>query len=290
VSQLVVFFAETLRGAVPYVACALGGLLTERAGIVNVALEGTLLASGFAAMAVAFATGSAFVGLAAGVVAGAVLCAGHSTLVVRAGISDIVSGIALNLAVAGGVRIGLRLLFHSAANSPAINGFPVWSNESFLGPLLRALTSPVLLLLVLIALFLPALLGRTRLGLHLRAAGEAEEAAVAAGVDVARVRILAGLLSGAVAGLGGAFLVFDQHHFDSGMSGGRGYIALAALVLGRHRPGLTVAACLAFAALESAQIALQDRLAVPTQAVQMLPYVAVLVLLGVAGRRHLARA
>jgi general nucleoside transport system permease protein len=290
VSQAVVFVAETLRMAIPYVACALGGLLTERAGVINVALEGTLLVSGFVAMALAFASGSAVLGLVGGVVAGAALCAGHSTLVVRAGISDIVSGIALNIAVAGGVRVGLRLLFHSSANSPAIGGFPVWSNDSFLGPLLRALTSPVLVLLALIAALLPTFLARTRLGLHLRAAGEAEAAALAAGVDVSRVRILAGLFSGAVAGLGGVFLVFDQHHFDSGMSGGRGYIALAALVLGRHQPWLTVGACLAFASLESAQIALQDRLPVPTQAVQMLPYVAVLVLLGVAGRRHLTRA
>lgn len=289
-SQAIVFVAETLRMSVPYIACALGGLLTERAGVVNVALEGTLLASGFVATAVAFASGSAMLGVVGGVAAGALLCGGHSTLVVRAKISDIVSGIALNMAVAGAVRIGLRLLYHSAANSPAIEGFPTWKGDGALSPIVRVLTSPVLLVLALVAAVLPAFLERTRVGLHLRAAGEAEEAAVAAGVDVSSVRISAGLLSGGVAGLGGAFLVFDQHHFDSGMSGGRGYIALAALVLGRHRPGLTVAACLAFAALESAQIALQDRLPVPTQAVQMLPYVAVLVLLGVAGRRHLARA
>ena len=284
-SRLVVFVAEALRMSVPYAACALGGLVTERAGVVNVALEGTLLISGFAAAACFLFSGSAVVGLIGGVLAGAALCAGHSALVVRARIDDIVSGIALNLIVAGGVRVGLRLLYQSAANAPPVAGFASFSSPSFLLPILRAVLSPVVLCLVVAAACLPFFLRRTRFGLRLRASGEAEDAALAAGIDVPRTRIVAGALAGALAGLGGVHLVYDQHHFDSGMSGGRGYIALAALVLGRHAPLGTVLACLVFAVLEAGQIALQDVLPVPTQAVQMIPYVAVLVLLAVAGRR-----
>lgn len=283
-SRAIVFVAETFRMAVPYVACALGGLITERAGVVNVALEGTLLVSGFAAAAFTLASGSAIVGLLGGVVAGAALCALHSTLVVRARVSDIVSGIALNIAIGGGVRVGLRLLYQSSANSPAVAGFPGFSSASALAPIGRALLSPVVALLAVLACLLPSFLARTRFGLHLRAAGEAEVAATAAGVDVPRTRVLAGALAGVFAGLGGVHLVFDQHHFDSGMSGGRGYIALAALVVGRHRPLATALACLGFAGLEAGQIALQDVLPVPTQLVQMLPYVAVLLLLALASR------
>ncbi len=283
-SRAVVFVAETLRMSVPYVACALGGLITERSGVINVALEGTLLISGFAAAAMTLFTGSAIVGLVSGIAAGAALCALHSTLVVRARISDIVSGIALNLAIGGAVRVGLRLLFQSSANSPSVAGFPSFSSTSVLAPLGRALLSPVVGVLCVLGCLLPAFLARTRFGLHLRASGEAEGAATAAGIDVPRTRIVAGALAGMFAGLGGVHLVFDQHHFDSGMSGGRGYIALAALVVGRHRPLATALACLGFAALEAGQIALQDVLPVPTQLVQMLPYVAVLVLLAVASR------
>lgn len=285
-SRSVVFVAETLRMSVPYLACALGGLITERAGVVNVALEGTLLMSGFAAAAMTLLSGSALIGLLAGVAAGAAVCALHSTLVVRARISDIVSGIALNLTIGGAVRIGLRLLFQSSANSPSFPGFPTLTSSSLFAPIGRALLSPVVAVLLALGLSLPSLLARTRFGLHLRAAGEAEGAATAAGIDVPHTRIAAGALAGVFAGLGGVHLVFDQHHFDSGMSGGRGYIALAALVVGRHQPLATAVACLGFAALEAGQIALQDVLPVPTQAVQMLPYVAVLLLLALTARRR----
>jgi simple sugar transport system permease protein len=141
-----------------------------------------------------------------------------------------------------------------------------------------------LLVLATVPLTVLALM-RTPFGLRVRAVGEHPEAAASAGVRVARTRILAVSLAGAAAGLAGAWLAFDQHQFSSGMSGGRGFIALAAVVVAGWRPGRAALFCLLFGVAEAAQIALQDQHAVPHQIVQMLPYLATLIALaGWVGR------
>ena len=278
-SRAIVFVSETLRMAAPYAACGLAAVVGERAGVVNIALEGGLIVSGLAAAAVAIASGSPALGLVAAVAAGAVFAAFHGALVVRGRVDAIVSGIALNVIAYGVARVALRVLYESASNSPKVPGF----RGDVASPLLRVVADPVALALVLAGVLVVLVLRRTRFGLHLRAAGESPDAARAAGVDVPRVRILATALSGGIAGLGGAHLVFDQRHFDAGMSGGRGFIALAAVILGGWRPLPTALACVGFAALEATQIALQDAIRVPPELVQMLPYVATLVVLaGVA--------
>jgi simple sugar transport system permease protein len=170
------------------------------------------------------------------------------------------------------------VLYDSASNSPKVPGFGL----EVASPIVRVLADPVVLLLALVFGAVSTMLVRTRFGLHLRASGEGPDAARAAGVDVASVRIAASTLAGAIAAIGGAHLVFDQHHFDAGMSGGRGFIALAAVILGGWRPGRAALACLGFAALEATQIALQDAVKVPPELVQMLPYAATLVVLGLA--------
>jgi simple sugar transport system permease protein len=130
------------------------------------------------------------------------------------------------------------------------------------------------------------LLARTRFGLRVRACGENPEAARAAGVNVRRVRMGAVTLGAAICGLGGAALAFDQHQFQSGMSGGRGFIALAAVIVSGWRPLRAVAACAAFAALDAAQIAAQDRAGELRDLAQMLPYVGTLVVLAWIGARR----
>jgi general nucleoside transport system permease protein len=286
VSRIEVFVAETLRMAVPYVACGLGAVISERAGVINVAFEGTLVVSGLASAIAAIATGSASAGLLSGILVGAAFCALHGALVTRARVDMIVSGIALNIIAFGAARVALRVLYDSASNSPRVPGFggPFAKLEGA-SPLFQVILEPVALIVFLVVLLSSPLLERTRFGLRVRAVGETPEAAVAVGVPALRVKLAAAALSGAIAGLGGAHLVLDEHHFDAGMSGGRGFIALAAVILGAWKPLPVSFACLGFAALEATQIALQDVLPVPPELIQLIPYLATLVALAAVAHR-----
>lgn len=283
--------AETLRIAAPYACAAMGGIWAEKSGIVQIGLEGVLLTSAFTSVVVAHASGSAVVGLLAGMSAGATLSLGHALLVERAKVHAVVSGIALNLLAYAATRLALRGLYDSASNSPGIEGFrfgPVGAGGAAL--LGRVLMDPVTLAALAMALATPWVLQKTRFGLRVRAAGENPTAVASLGLSVTRIRCLALLVSGAVCGLGGVHLAFDQHRFESGMSNGRGFIALAAVVVSGWRAGRAVLACLAFGALEALQIVLQDTLRSwrGGDLVQLLPYVATLVVLGFAAGRGAA--
>ena len=281
--------AETLRIAAPYTCAAMGGIWAEKSGVVQIGLEGVLLTSAFAGVAMAHASGSEALGLVGGVIAGALLSLGHALLVEKAKVHAIVSGIALNLLAFAATRLALRGLYDSASNSPGIEGFrygPVGADgASLLG---RVFADAVTLAAIAITIATPWVLTRTRFGLRVRAAGENPEAVAAVGLSVTRIRAYALLVSGAACGLGGVHLAFDQHRLESGMSNGRGFIALAAVVVSGWRAGYAALACVAFGALEALQIVLQDRLRTSRggDLIQLLPYVATLVVLGfAAGRR-----
>lgn len=286
--------AETLRIAVPYGCAALAGMWAERAGVVHIGLEGVLLASAFSGVAVAHASGSAWVGLALGVAAGAALSLAHAAVVIRLRVHAVLSGIALNLFALAGTRLMLRALYDSASNSPAIEGFRFGPT----GPtgaqhLARVLADPTFALALVVTLASPLILQHTRFGLRVRAAGEHPAAAESTGIVVPRVRYLALALSGAICAVGGVHLAFDQHAFESGMSNGRGFIALAAVVVAGWRPLPIAVACLAFAALEALQVVAQDaaRKSLLGPLVPLLPYVATLVVLAfAAGRDRAPRA
>jgi simple sugar transport system permease protein len=270
--------AQTLRMSIPYACAALGGVWSERSGVVNIALEGMLLAAGLAAVVVDHASDSAVLGVAAAALTGAVVGAVHAWVFVRGRVDAIVSGIALNLVAAGGTRFLLRALYASSSNSPAVPGFRVTALHGASGALLlaRTLADPLTLATVALTAATGWLMYTTRFGLRVRAAGENPEAAQSVGVDVARVRVVAVSLGGAICGIGGAALAYDQHQFQSGMSGGRGFIALAAVIVSGWRPARAVVACVLFAALDAVQIVAQDQALVPRDVVQMLPYVATL--------------
>jgi ABC-type uncharacterized transport system permease subunit len=274
--------AQTLRMAVPYAGAALGGVLSERSGVVNIALEGTLLASALASVAVQHATGSAVVGALAGVGVGAVVGLLHGALVVRGRVDAIVSGLAINLAAAGGTRFLLRALYGSSSNSPSVDGLRALDG---LPLVLRTLLDPFFLLTALAVGLTATMLDRTAFGLRLRACGEDPSAAQAVGVDVARTRLLGVSLGGAAAGLGGTALAYDLHQFQAGMSGGRGFIALAAVIVSGWSPRAASLACLVFAALDALQIVLQGQTRAPAQIFAMLPFVATLVALALVSRR-----
>ncbi len=284
--------AETLRTATPYACAAVGGIWAERSGVIQIGLEAVLLTSAFTSVAVAATSGSAALGLAAGVASGAILSVIHGLLVEKARVHAVISGIALNLLAYAGTRLALRGLFDSASNSPGIEGFRFGpTGTSGAAMLARVFLDPVTLLAVAATALTPFVFARTRFGLRARAAGENPVAAASVGIDVTRVRLAALVVSGAICGLGGVHLAFDQRQFESGMSTGRGFMALAAVVVSGWRAERAVAACIAFGALEALQTVLQDQVqgsAGAALVIRVLPYTVTLVVLCFAAGRAAA--
>jgi simple sugar transport system permease protein len=280
------FLVQVLRISVPYVLAALGGTFSERGGVVNIALEGILLVGAFGFVVGTWFTGLPAVGVLAGVAAGVLLAGVLGLVTVRFGADHIVAGVAVNLLAVGLTRFFLNLIWDSSSNSarvPAVE--PLVAAEGGSG-LLALLTHPLVWLALGLLLLGHAVLFRTRFGLRLRACGEHPEAAATLGVRVRRLRWAGVLLSGGLAGLAGVWLASDQHQFTDNMSNGRGFIALAAMIFGKWRPLQGAAACLLFGAAEALQIALQGTgSGIPTQFLQMLPYLlTVVALVGFMGR------
>lgn len=209
--------AATLHSATPLILAAMGGVLSERAGVVNIALEGLMLTGAFVAVWAGAASGT--VGLLAALVAGGLLGLLHAFLTQRMRMDHVVSGLGINLLAAGVTRyLSLRYF----PDGIRVNGLP---DTLFLG---LALLMPVLIAL---------LLWRTRFGLRLRAVGESPESARMAGIAPGPPRYAAVMLSGMLAALAGAYLsLADSHTFTSNMSSGKGYIALAAVIFGKWNP------------------------------------------------------
>ncbi|ABB24514.1 ABC transporter permease [Pelodictyon luteolum] len=271
--ELAVIFFQILRIAVPYVLTSVGAVFSERGGVVNLALEGLILAGAFAASAGMHLTGSAAAGVAAAILAGLAVALFFAFLTVTLGADQIVSGIALNILMMGGTRFGLVLLYGSAMNSERIAGFGAAS----------VLLDPLFLTAVAVVPAAQYLLFHTPYGLRLRAAGEDAAATDSAGVSVPVMRYSGVLISGVFAALGGAFLVFQQHTFTDSMSAGRGYMALAAMIIGRWNPLGAALASLFFASAESMEIWTQGGW-LPSQVVQSMPYALTLLVLAGFGK------
>ncbi|NUQ12441.1 MAG: ABC transporter permease [Gemmatimonadaceae bacterium] len=286
---VVAFLVQTLRIATPYLLAASGGVLSERAGIIALTLEGWMLTSAFCAALGSFYAQSAWIGLLCGIAGGVAAAALHGVASIRFRANQVVVGIAINLLAIGTTRFFLRLAFDSSSNSPRVPGFDWFlgsaEGTSDLGTLFGSLANPLILAGVLALPCVAWLLTRLPFGLRVRAVGEKPEAAESLGVPPARVRWLAVLGAGALAALGGAYLALDQHQFTDNMTAGRGFIALAAVIFGNWRPTRVAAACILFAAAETLQIQLQGLQLIPSQFVEMIPYLLTIVALaGVVGR------
>ena len=283
-----VFLAQTLRIVIPYLLAAAGGVLSERVGVIALSLEGFMLFGAFGAAIVAHATGSAWMGLAGGIAFGVLLALVHALATVRFKANQVVVGVAINLLAVGVTRFFLRFLFDSSSNSPRVAGFGAGEGATGTGAgnaLLASLGNPLVWIGLAMLPVVGWLLYRTPFGLRARAVGEKPEAATTLGVSVSRVRWTGVALAGVCAGLGGAYLALDQHQFTDGMTAGRGYIALAAVIFGRWDPKRVALACVGFAAAETLQIQLQGRGSFPSQFVEMIPYaLTILALAGLAGR------
>ncbi|HEY5926048.1 MAG TPA: ABC transporter permease [Kofleriaceae bacterium] len=274
----IAFFTQVIRIAVPYVFAALGGAITERAGMIDLALEAKLLFGAFAAAAVGHATGSAFAGIAAAMASGMAVAAVQTVLALRLQANQVIIGIGLNIIALGGTRFLLQLIFNEGANSPPA---PSYGDAVIGNPLVWGAVSA--------AVLVPLAITRTRWGLRLRAAGDRPESLQAVGVDPSRTRLYAALVGGALAGAGGAQLSLVVGGFSADMSSGRGYIALAMVILSAWRPALAAAACVLVAFAEALNIQLQvSGSSVPPELAPLLPYVLTLVVSLMAA--NLARA
>jgi general nucleoside transport system permease protein len=275
VTQLLLSLALlTLIKATPIIYAALGGVVSERSGVINIGLEGMMASGAFAAVDVSFATHNPLLGLLAGIIAGGITGYVLAIAATRFKVDQIVAGMGINLMCSGGAAYGLVLLFNQPGASVQVEslGNAYWT---------------LIVLAFALAGALQWVLYRTPWGLRIRACGENPAAVASAGLDPLALRIYAVTMSGALAGLGGAFLsIGELNLYSDGMTAGRGFIALAAVIFGRWNPLGATLACVVFGFFEALQFVLQGQIAwLPANAMQALPYIAALVALaGVTGR------
>jgi simple sugar transport system permease protein len=278
------------------VLAALGGLFSERSGVINIALEGKMLAGAFTAAALTHAVDTRFgmgaaspwIGLLGGMLAGLFLAAIYALACIKFKADQVVSGAAINILMLGMPGLLSGAFFLSSGSTPQIP-------KDHLLPQSPAIIAFTILLLVGAIWYV---VYKTPFGLRLRSVGENPEAADAAGVSVSRIRYSGVLLAGILAGLGGAYLSIGQSSlFTRNMTAGRGFIALAALIFGKWRPLQTLLACLLFGFTEAISIQMQGVFKlpsgddIPVQFIQMVPYVlTIVVLAGFIGSSRPPRA
>ncbi len=276
---------STVRLATPLILAALGGLFSERSGVINIALEGMMLAGAFTAAAITYASGNPWMGLVAAIGAGVLIALIHAVACIRYRADQVVVGTAINILMIGLPGFLSGAFFLSSGSTPQL-------------PIEQLVPrTPVLMAFAFVPLTWYVLY-RTPFGLRLRAVGENPEAADAAGLNVAKIRYTGVLLSGALAALGGAYLSIGQSSlFTRNMTSGRGFIALAALIFGKWRPVQTFVACLFFGFTEAVTIQMQGVVKlpsgedIPVQFIQMVPYLlTIIVLAGFIGQSRPPRA
>ena len=295
-SLILVF--STIRLTTPLLLAALGGMFSERAGVINIALEGLMLSGAFTAAAVTATTGSILLGVLVGVVAGVALAAVHAVACIQFKADQVVSGTAINILMLGLPQLLSGAFFLSTGSTPQIpreNLLPTLN--TFFGTQLLDISVMSILAFALVPIGWYVLF-RTPFGLRLRAVGENPAAADAAGVSVNKMRYTAVLISGALAALGGAYLSIGQSSlFTRNMTAGRGFIALAALIFGKWKPVPTMLACLLFGFTEALTNQVQGVFKlpsgedIPVQFIQIIPYVlTIVVLAGFIGQSRAPKA
>lgn len=270
---------------------ALGGVISERSGVVNIAMEGMMLTGAYAGVMVALSTNNLLLGVLGAIIAGGLMALIHAVISINFKANQIVSGIAINIAALGLTNYlllvqtsgqGVRSLA-SNLRLPVITWGPL-ANIPFLGPVLFQ-QNIIFYVAVLILVGIQLLLFRTNIGLRIRAVGEHPQAADTAGVNVRLVRYLCVISSGLLSGLAGAFLALGINGiFNSNMTAGAGYIALAAMIFGKYTPLGTAGACVIFGLGEALSVRMQDS-GVSPYLLSTIPYILTLIaLVGLVGR------
>jgi len=271
---------STVRLATPLLLAALGGLFSERSGVINIALEGMMLAGAFTSATVTHYVGNPWIGLLAGITAGCLIALIHAVACIHFDADQVVTGTAINILMLGVPTLLSGALFETTGSTPQLARASLIPN------------TPIVIAFGLVPVVW-YLLYRTPFGLRLRAAGENPEAADTAGVSVVRIRYAGVLLSGVLAAIGGAYLSVGQSSlFTRNMAAGRGFIALAALIFGKWRPVQTMFACLLFGFAEAASIQMQGVIPhVRVEYIQIIPYILTMVVLaGFIGASRAPRA
>ena len=293
-ADLVGLAQATVVGATPLVLAALGGVMCERSGVVNIALEGIMLTAAFAGFAIAFVAHNLALGMLAAVVAGMLIAGLHAVLSIEFFVDQIVSGMVINILAVGVTGVFYRTLLQQGVQGPGtlpIWKIPVLSSIPVIGPIFfqNALVTYLMLVLVVVV---HLLLFNTVWGLRTRACGEHPLAAETAGVNVKWVRYVNVIGSGALGGLGGAYFTIQQiGQFLPNMTVGKGFIALAAMIFGKWTPIGAFGASLLFAGSDALGARLQYLgVRLPIQFLGMLPYVLTIVVVAGAMGRAIAPA
>ncbi len=285
---LLILLFSSIRLATPLIFAALGGMFSERAGVINIALEGLMLTGAFTAAVATYELSNPYIGFLCGVAAGAFVALIFAIAVIKFEADQVVAGFAVSLLMLGLPAVISSRIYDSAGSTQQI------AKEFLLPDFYNRISIASILAFALIPVCWYVLY-KTPFGLRIRAAGENPEAADAAGVNVIKLRYVAVIMSGVLAAAGGAYLSIGQSSlFTRGMTAGRGYIALAALILAKWKPIPVLFACLFFGFTEALAIQMQGVIKmpsgedVPVQFIQMIPYVLTIIVL--AGFIGLSRA
>lgn len=274
---------SAIRLATPLIFAALGGLFSERSGVINIALEGLMLAGAFTAAVATYELQNPYLGLICGAAAGAVLALIYAIACIKFEADQVVAGMAINFLMFGLPALISGAVYDSTGSTPSID--KAYHLPEYFAPILAIVLVPICWYVIY----------KTPFGLRLRAAGENPAAADAAGVNILRLRYTAVIISGILAAAGGAYLSIGQSSlFTRNMTAGRGFIALAALILAKWKPVPVLGACLFFGFMEALTFQIQGVIKlpsgedIPVQFIQMIPYVLTIIVL--AGFIGLSRA
>ena len=288
---LIFMLASTLRMGTPIALTALGGLTSERSGVVNIGLEGIMLASAFGAVLGSYLTGNPWIGVLTAILVGVLISAIHSVISITWGGNQSVSSMALVLLATGFSGVGLKAVFGQQGSSPQVPSLehtPILSSIPVVGGFLSDL-SPFVYIAFLALILIHCMFKYTPLGLRIITVGENPKAAETAGLSVHKIRYFSVILSGVLGGLGGAFLSLGQMNlFQEGMVAGRGYLALGAVTMGRWSPIGAFASSMFFGLFSAIQLYVQTIPGnpVPSEFIQMIPYLASLLVLAVSLKKN----
>lgn len=280
------FIAQVIRLMTPFYLGASAANFSERGGVINISIEGFMNLSAFSFAVFSITSGSILIGFILAVVINLIFSLLFAFFTVRLKLDQIVTGVGFNLLSAGITKFLMVYIFKSSSNTERFEGLPDLNFFDSI-PILGSIFSDYITIFTFALIFISGfVLFKTKFGLRLRSAGENPWAAESLGVNVRRYKVYGIMISGFLSALAGMWLASNQNSFSDGMIAGRGYIALAAMIIGKWKPANIFFACLMFSAFEALEISLQvSGTNIPAQLIQMLPYlITVLVLIGFIGK------
>lgn len=280
------FLSQVMRLFTPYYLGANAANFSERGGVINISIEGFMISSAFSYGLFSVLTGNIMIGLFAAIIVNLVFSVLFALFTVKLKINQIVAGVGFNLLMAGLSKFFIVLIFNSSSNTPRFEKLPGIGFIEAIPYVGEVLSDYIILFSFALVIISNFILFKTKFGLRLRSAGENPEAGESLGVKVRMYKMYGILICGFLSALAGIWLASNQNSYSDGMIAGRGYIALAAMIIGRWKPTNIFFACLMFAFFEALEISLQiSGIDIPSQLIQMLPYaITILVLIGFIGK------